>query len=242
MKKFPILALACCSFSPLFALSSYYGLEGLNFIPSARSESAFHLAYSSVPSTASDLSLFPYSVRGNFRLPYVEIGITNTYTYFTKNDIMFFQNEDLILPGGGFSLDRTTYVPMIPSFKFAFPDEAVPNGSLAVGVEFPYGLFLCFDYLIPLPDPFGLQVIVGMGTTFATLTSFGGVSVSLPLNLSLALEMGYNGKTDYLTEAQEMFVSAGLAYRLTDAVSADFVFRLDIDGSRRLLCGIDFAL
>jgi hypothetical protein len=242
MSRFLFFALACLSLSPLSALPSYYGLEGLYFIPSARSESAFHLAYSSVPSTASDLSLFPYSIRGNYKLSSVEVGFTNTYAYFVKDDIMFFQNEAWILPGGGFSLDRTTYVPIIPSFKFAFPDDAVPNGSLAVGAEFPYGLFLCFDYLIPFPDPFGLQVIVGMGTTFSTLTSFGGVRCSLPLNLDLSVEMGYSGSTGYLTDAQEVFVSAGLAYRLTDAVSADFVFRLDNDGSRRLLCGIDLAL
>ncbi len=242
MKKFFFTAFLCISVSSLFALPSYYGLEGLYFIPSARSDAAVHLAYSSVPSTASELSLFPYSVRGNFKLSSVEIGLTNTYAYFLKEDIAFFGNEDWTLSGGGFSLDRTSVFPLIPSVKFAFPDEAVPNGSLAVGLEFPYGLFLCFDYLIPLSLPFALQVIVGMGTTGSTVASFGGVTLALPLNLALAVEACYSGKADFLTEAQELFVSAGLSYRLTKSVSADFVFRLDDDGVRRLLCGIDWSL
>jgi hypothetical protein len=222
------------------ALPSYFGLNGLHFIPSGRtSEAGEHgFAVSSLPATASELDVFPYSVRGYLTIRRgIEVGLTNTYVYYLQHEEDYF---GLPMEGGGFvAADANAYAPVIPSVKFAFLDEAVPNGSLAVGAEFPYGVFTCFDYLVTLEAGISLYFVVGLATTVSTLHGFGGVGINLPLGFSVALEGAYAGQTKVLTTPQETFISVGVTYALTGQVGLNYVFRLDRDGVRRMAFGFD---
>jgi hypothetical protein len=167
----------------------------------------------------------------------LEFGLTNTYSYYLQNE-----EEYLGIPmeGGGFTADQANiYAPVIPSVKFAFLDEAVPNGSLAVGAEFPYGVFTCFDYLIALQADISLYFVVGLATTIATLHGFGGVGIDLPLGFYVALEGAYAGETKVLTTPQERFVSVGVTYAVAERVGLSYVLRLDRDEVRRMAFGFD---
>ena len=238
MKKALAIVLMIGFAPPISAFPSYYGLNGLHFIPSGRTDEAGEhaLAISSLAAPASELDIFPYSVRGYFTLRRgLEVGLTNTYSYYLQHDEEYFGAP---MRGGGFRApDANIYAPVIPSVKFAFLDEAVPNGSLAVGAEFPYGVFTCFDYLLDLQAEVSLYFVVGLATTISTLHGFGGVAIDVPFGFSVILEGAYAGRTKVLTTPQETFISTGVTYALTEHVGLSYVFRLDRDGVRRMAFG-----
>lgn len=224
-------------------LSSYYGLSGLNFIPSARTGESLsaEVAVTSAPATASNFSMYPFSVHGYITLLRgVQIGLTNTYAYYQEHDQLYF--DSIETKGGGFVAgSKVTVIPFIPSLKLSFLDTAVPNGSLGVGFELPFGAFLCFDYSLSFSENYSLYIVGGLSSTYLILYGFGGVQMDLPYGFSVLVEGAYGGKTDYLTTAQESFTSAGMMYSITENVRMNFVFRIDKDRRRRLVLGYTVA-
>jgi hypothetical protein len=237
---FAVAAMAAAFSLP--ALPSYYGLNGLAFVPWARTAEAGGngLAVTSAPAPFSTFTLYPFSARAYFTpLKGLEVGLSNTYRFFAnyKEDYGLFQ-----LPGGGFVAGTSnTAVPIVPSIKFSFEDKAVPNGSLAAGFEYPFGIFCAIDYLLDLGGGFDLHFVTGISTTFVALYTFGGAEAGLPFGFALTLEGSYGGMTAYLTKPHEAFLAAGLQYAVNEAIHFDFVFRLDQDLQRRLLFGYHLA-
>jgi hypothetical protein len=238
MKKIAILTILACVAAVSPALPTYYGLSGLTFLPGARigGPGSVGLGFRSTPAEARDMTIHPLSFSASFTvLPYLELGLTNTYQYYLQTDLLFL---GLPVRGGGFAADRSNLiVPFLPSAKFSFIDAAVPNGAIAVGFQYPLGAFFCFDYSIPLGAGYGLYLVFGFGTTLETLNPFMGARAELPLGIQVMLEAGYSGMTARLTSSQEIFGAATAAYRIAKGVDVDFTFRLDQDGIRRAMLG-----
>lgn len=226
-----------------YGISSFYGLNGLNYIPSARTAEggSVEMAITSLPAPASTLNIYPYALHGYVTfMKGLEMGFTNTYQYYFQDQHELPGGTPFNIPGGGFTADQSnTFFPYILSFKFAFLDDAVPNGSLAVGFEYPLGLFFCFDYLLTISEDFYFYFIVGFSTTVATLYGFGGVLIDVPSPLSFCIEGSYGGDTDFLTRPQEVFFSIGVLYDITDKIAYDVIFRMDSDMVRRLSFGFN---
>lgn len=242
MKRICIAVAALAAAVSLPALPSYYGLNGLAFVPWARTAEAGEngMAVTSAPAPFSSFTVYPFSARAYFTpLKGFEVGITNTYRFFANYE------EDygfLKLPGGGFlARASNTAVPVVPSVKFSFEDKAVPNGSLAAGFEYPFGVFCAIDYLLDLGGGFNFHFVTGISTTFVALFAFAGAEAGLPFGFTLTLEGAYGGMTAYLTKPHEAFAAAGLQYAVNEAIRFDFVFRLDQDLQRRLLFGYHLA-
>jgi hypothetical protein len=173
-------------------------------------------------------------------MPFLEIGLTNTYQFYQQSDMTLL---GLASPGSGFKADRSNiYAPIIPSIKLSFLDEAVPNGAIAIGFLYPLGAFFCFDYRIPLPSDFCLYFLFGFGTTIETLTPFLGVKAELPFGFDVLLEGAYSGMTDHLTSSQETFFAASVSYEVAKRTYLDFTFRLDQDLVRRAMFGYELKL
>lgn len=241
MKKIVVLTLflVVIGAAASWATPSYYGLNGFNFIPKARTAGAgnHELAVTSAPVTGSDLNIFPYSVRGYFTFSdWFELGLTNTYGYYLEETVTYL--DAFVASGGGFiGNTATVYAPIIPSIKLAFLDAAVPNGSLAVGFEYPYGLFFCHDYLITLNRRTSIYILAGLATSFSTLYGFGGIEADFDMGFKVRLEGAYGGKTEFITKPQESFFSAGVSYGFLENVDFEFVFRFDQDMVRRMVLG-----
>ena len=242
-KRIFILLLLYVTIGPVFGIVSYYGLNGMYFIPLARTASAgeCEVALSSLPAPAGALNIYPFSLRGYVTFGKgLEIGVTNTYLYYMQYSQEFPLGFTIDEPEDPFVADTSNIgAPLIPSLKLAFLDEAVPNGSLAVGFEYPYGVFLLFDYNIVFSGGFELYGVVGLSTTTASLYGLGGLKLSLPIPLAVSLEGAYGGKTQILTQPQEAFVAVGLYYAITEQMTLDFVFRMDTDMVRRLSFGFN---
>lgn len=242
MKRAWIVAAVLAAAAPLPAAPSYYGLNGLAFVPWARTAEAGEngLAITSAPAPFSTFTAYPFSARAFFTpIKGFEVALSNTYRYFANYE----ENYGLFkLPGGGFVADTSNVAaPVIPSVKFSFEDKAVPNGSLGTGFEYPFGAFCAIDYLLDLGTDFGFQFVAGFSTTFAVLYAFGGAEARLPFGFSATLEGAYGGMTAYLTKPHEAFLAAGLRYGVNESLCFDFVFRLDQDLVRRLLFGYHIA-
>ncbi len=244
MKKFTIAL--CIFFLSLLALAAtptFYGLSGLTFLPGARiaEPGSFSLAMRSVPAQAQDLTIHPLSFAMQLSvLPFLELGLTNTYQYYLQHDMAIFGNP---VEGSGFRANSSNiFIPVIPSLKFSFLDESVPNGAIAIGFLYPLGAFFCFDYSIPLPADYGLYFLFGFGTTVETLTPFIGGRAELPFGLDIILEGSYSGMTDQLTSAQEIYFSTTIAYELVKNSSLDFTFRIDQDLVRRAMISYEISL
>lgn len=239
-KPLLILLIMICGLS-LFATPSYFGLEGLNFIPSARIPNSIQFGFTSRAEVQKEIALFPYSYRINFSLfDFVEIALTNTSLYYSRD--LKTELESFGVTTAGYVAPENYSLLFAPSFKIAFEDSAVPQGSLAVGFQLPYGAFLCFDYLIDILDPVTFHLIIGGGTTLSDLSGFGGIKISLPLNLDIMLEGGYRGQTTQLSSPQELFVSGGATQWITDNVACDFIWRYDQDETGRLMIGVHAKL
>jgi len=246
MKKYVVILIFAFLFLyNVFPTASYYGLNGLYFIPIARTQQTgvCEIGVSSLSHPASTLNIYPYSFRGYWTIVEgVELGITNTALYYIKYDQQF-PGFIVTAPAGGkgFVADITnTIIPIIPSIKLAFTDEAVANGSLAVGIEYPYGIFMLFDYSLVFSSDFSLYSVAGLSTTIATLYSMAGIRIELPyLPIALTLEGAYGGRTELLTSTQEAFFSCGLLYQLTKQMNLDYVFRIDADTIRRMSFGFN---
>ncbi|MDP3178070.1 MAG: hypothetical protein Q8M76_09220, partial [Spirochaetaceae bacterium] len=200
MKKIMITcAFLVAGAAVLSAMPTYYGLSGMTFLPDARitRQREIALAFRSVPARAEALTIHPLSLGLSVSvLPFMELGLTNTYRYYLQNDQVFL---GLPIAGSGFNAATSNiYAPIIPSVKLSFLDEAVPNGAIAIGFLYPLGTFFCFDYRIPLPADYCLYFVFGIGSTINTLTPFGGVKAELPFGVDILLEGAYSGMVEQL--------------------------------------------
>jgi hypothetical protein len=242
-KTFVLLGILLCVVSEASAGPSYYGLSGFAFLPTAHTGPPWShgISVSSFPAAFETLEIYPFSIRAYLTIANgIEIGVTNTYRYYADSSESY---GPITLPGGGFLAgSSTTYAPLVPSVKFAFLDTAVPNGSIAVGFEYPFGVFAVVDYLLSLGPGLSFHFASGIASTFVTLSAFGGARAVLPFGFALSIEGAYTGKTSYLTHGQEAFLALDLSYTVTEGMVVDFVSRIDQDGSRRLSAGFHLDL
>jgi hypothetical protein len=237
------LVLLCGGLAASTAMPTYYGLSGMTFLPGARipEQGEVSMAFRSTPSVAQEMTIHPMSFSACVSiLPYLELGLTNTYQYYMEND------QDILgstVKGKGFRADVSNiYAPVIPSAKLSFLDEAKPDGAIAIGFLYPLGTFLCFDYQIPLRADYCLYFIFGVGTTIQTLTPFLGARAELPFGVDILLEGCYSGMTAQLTSSQEVFFSSTVSYKVASMIFLDFTFRIDRDLVRRAMLSYEIKL